>query len=240
MPKYDYVLFDADNTLFDFDAAERRALDQTLSHHGFLCDEATRSRYLTINRALWNAFERGEVEKRWLVVERFAALQRALGGTRDPEELNAYYLARLAECAELLPGAEALCRALAPHCVLAIVTNGVASTQRGRFFHSPLQHIIPHLFISDELGCQKPQKRFFDLVLAALSVSDSRRVIVVGDTLSADIQGAKNAELDCIWYNPKRLPRNGGPHPTYECYHISEISTVILDEQEVSCYSDFN
>lgn len=228
-PRYDVVLFDADNTLFDFDKAEHRALGRTLEHFGFSCDDHTRERYLSINGALWAAFDRGEVGRDWLVVERFAALQREMGGGHDPADMNAYYLARLAEGADLLPGAEELCRALAPHCTLAIITNGVASAQRGRFDRSTIKQFFPYLFISGEMGCQKPQKVFFEQVLARMGVTDPRRVLVVGDSLSADIQGAVNAGLDSVWYNPKELLPGDGPRPTYVMCRFPDICTLILD-----------
>ena len=228
-PRYDFVLFDADNTLFDFDAAEHRALTRTLEHYGFPCDDHTRERYLDINRALWAAFDKGEADKDWLVVERFAALQRELGGSNDSSEMNTYYLARLGECADLLPGAEELCRTLAKECTLAIITNGVASAQRGRFSRSPLREVIPFLFISGEMGCQKPQKVFFDKVLAEMNITDPSRAVVVGDSLSADIQGAVNAGLDSIWYNPNGVPLGDGPRPTHIMCRFSDISSAILD-----------
>ena len=138
MPRYEVVLFDADHTLFDFDRAEREALRQTLEEAGLPADGETEARYLSINRALWNRLDRGEVRREWLVVERFAALLRALGRTGDAAALNRAYLDHLGEGSYLLPGAQALCRALAPRCTLAIVTNGVARAQRRRFEASPL------------------------------------------------------------------------------------------------------
>lgn len=225
---YDTVLFDADNTLFDFDAAEAQALDLTLAHYGYPVDDRSRSCYLAVNRDLWARFDKGEVKREWLVVERFAALQRALGGHRDPAEMNAFYLSRLAEAGCLLPGAEELCRRLAPSCTLAIVTNGVASAQRGRFDRSPLKALIPWLFISEEVGYQKPQRQFFDAVLSAMSLPPSARVVVVGDSLAADILGAVNAGLDSIWYNPHGLPGRPDIAPTFEARTFDQISRLIL------------
>ena len=107
MPRYEVVLFDADHTLFDFDRAEREALRQTLEEAGLPADGETEARYLSINRALWNRLDRGEVRREWLVVERFAALLRALGRTGDAAALNRAYLDHLGEGSYLLPGARA-------------------------------------------------------------------------------------------------------------------------------------
>ena len=179
MPRYEVVLFDADHTLFDFDRAEREALRQTLEEAGLPADGETEARYLSINRALWNRLDRGEVRREWLVVERFAALLRALGRTGDAAALNRAYLDHLGEGSYLLPGAQALCRALAPRCTLAIVTNGVARAQRRRFEASPLNGLIPWLFISEELGASKPDSAFFAPVLRTLGNPDPRRVLMV-------------------------------------------------------------
>lgn len=228
MARYDTVLFDADNTLFDFDKAEARALALTLSHYGFPETESVRARYLAINRGLWAAFDRGEIPREALVVERFAALQREVGGSHDPGELNAYYISRLGEGADLLPGAASLVRALAPRCTLAIVTNGVARAQRGRFARSPLKDLIPWLFISEELGAQKPERAFFDAVLRAMDISDPSRTVVVGDSLSADIQGAINADLDSVWYNPNHLPGRPETPATWEVADFDQLLSLLL------------
>ena len=228
MPRYDYVLFDADNTLFDFDRAEEEALLKTLERYGLPVTRAARERYLSINRDLWDRFDRGEVRREWLVVERFAALQRELGGNHPPEEMNRFYLSRLGEGAYLLPGAETLCRALAPRCALAIVTNGVATAQRGRFGRSTVKDCFRWLFISEEVGYQKPQREFFDAVLREMSIADPGRAVVVGDSLAADILGANNAGLDSIWYNPHGLPGRPGVTPTHEARSYEAVASLIL------------
>lgn len=228
MPRYDHLLFDADETLFDFRAAERAALLRTLEHFALPADEGTLARYSRLNQSLWDKLDRGEIERSFLVRERFDLLLRSLGAAGDGAELNEYFLRRLGECPQLLPGAEALCRALAPRFTLSIVTNGMSHAQRGRFDRSPLRSLIPHLFISEELGCQKPQRAFLDKVLAALSVTDRRRVLVIGDSLAADIRGARNAELDSVWYNPAGLPPDPDCPPTYTIFHLDQL-TFLLD-----------
>ena len=202
MPRYEVVLFDADHTLFDFDRAEREALRQTLEEAGLPADGETEARYLSINRALWNRLDRGEVRREWLVVERFAALLRAL------------------------------CRARAPRCTLAIVTNGVARAQRRRFEASPLNGLIPWLFISEELGASKPDPAFFAPVLRTLGNPDPRRVLMVGDNLLADIQGGIQAGLDTAWYNPGRLPGDPAIVPTWEVDGYAALQALILKEEK--------
>ena len=230
MAEFDFVLFDADNTLFDFDRAEHEALKGVLAAHGYPTDQATLEVYLAANRDLWARFDRGEVTQAYLVVERFAAFVRAMGGHDDPAQFNRDYLDRLAQGAFLLPGAEELCRALAPRCTLAIVTNGVAMAQRARFEASPLRDVVPWLFISEEVGASKPDPAFFAPVLRALGEPDRARVLMVGDNLLTDIQGGKNAGLDTAWFNPRRLPGDPAVVPTWEADGFPALRALILGD----------
>lgn len=228
MPRYDYILFDADNTLFDFDQAEEQALQHAFEDHGYPFQALTQDLYLAINRVLWHRFDLGELSREELLRERFAVFSRVMGGNDDPEEFNRCYLNHLAEGAYLLPGAEELCAALSPHCTLAIVTNGVASAQRGRFFRSPLSPYFDNLFISEELGYQKPQPEFFQLVLQRLPIPDPTRAVMVGDNLFSDIQGGINAGIDTIWYNPTQMPNPTDILPTWEVSDFTTLHALLL------------
>lgn len=231
MARYDFILFDADNTLFDFDLAESRALRTMLEGRGFQVTPALVERYHTINRDLWARFDRGEAAQSWLLVERFAILLRELGGGGDPAVLNRDYLQLLGTCGVLFPGAEALCRVLAPHCTLAIVTNGSSVAQHKRFERSPIRHLIPYLFISEELGCQKPQKEFFDAVCRDMQIADRSRSVVIGDNLRTDILGGIKAGIDTIWYNPKRLTAEQSIVPTWEAGCFDTVARIILADE---------
>ena len=133
MPRYSFVLLDADNTLFDFDRAEELSLRQVLTAYGLPAGDDTVARYHTINAELWALQDAGKIARDRLVVERFAALLCALGCSGDPHALNRAYVEYLGQCADMLPGAVRFCRHLSAHCTLAIVTNGIASSQRRRF-----------------------------------------------------------------------------------------------------------
>ena len=229
MADFDFVLFDADNTLFDFDRAEHEALKGVLAARGYPTDPDTLSLYLTINRDLWARFDRGEVTQAYLVVERFAAFVRAMGGHDDPAQFNRDYLDRLSRGSFLLPGAEELCRALAPRCTLAIVTNGVARAQRGRFEGSPLAGLVSHLFISEELGAAKPDPAFFAAVLRALGDPPKDRVLMVGDNLATDVRGGLEAGLPTVWYDPRGLPNPTPWVPTWRVETYPQLEALILD-----------
>ena len=232
--RYDYLLFDADNTLFDFDQAEERALQATLEFFGYPLDSDTRELYRTINRVLWRRLDLGEISREALVVERFALFDRAMGGSRDAAALNRFYLDRLSEGAELLPGAEALCRSLAPRATLALVTNGVARAQRGRLARSALAGLFPYVFISEEVGWQKPQREFFSHVCSAMAIRDRRRAVVIGDNLVSDVQGGLQSGLDAVWFNPNGLPNPTQVRPTWEARSFSALEDYLCGEAGAS------
>lgn len=228
MIRYPYVLLDADNTLYDFDAAEYKALGKVLADRGYTPDEDTRKIYLDINNALWDAFARGEVKQDFLLVERFRRFEEAMGGSHDPVQFNADYVTALGSNADLIPGALEFCRHLSEmRCTLAIVTNGAAVAQRGRYALSGLAEYIPNLFISQELGVNKPDPLFFDHVCRNLGITDRSKAIVVGDSLSSDILGGNRAGIDTIWYNPHEKPLSGPARPTYTAAEFAEMEKMI-------------
>lgn len=229
MRRYDFVLLDADNTLFDFDRAEHEALNHAMAQRGYPFTAENEALYLSINRTLWAQFDRGEVTQAWLTVERFRRLDAALGGCNDPELFNRDYLTYLGQGTYLLPGAEALCDALAKAgCVLALATNGVARVQRARLSASPLAPYFPHVFISEELGAQKPQPAFFQSMLSALGVQDLSRCLMVGDNLLSDVQGGLTAGLPTVWYNPHHLPNPTAIFPTFTVGHYTALKDLIV------------
>lgn len=233
MPRYDFVLLDADETLFDFSRSELEALKKVLTERGYPTDEETIALYLKINTALWDANARGEVDQDFLTVERFAAFMRVKGGDHDPRKFNRDYLEALGSGCYLLPGAEELCRTLRDAgCRLAIVTNGLPTAQWGRFNRSPLKEIIPHMFVSMELGCQKPQPEYFDKVCDALGIGDRSRAVVVGDSLRSDIQGGINAGIDTVWFAPhgEAVPQH--PRPTYTVRSYEELKSLLLNAEK--------
>lgn len=228
MPRYDFVLLDADNTLFDFDAAERAALRRAMEERGYPFNAETEGAYLTINRALWSVFDRGEIAQEVLVVERFRRLNARLDGDADPVRFNHDYLTYLGQSSQLLPGAEALCRDLARQCTLALCTNGVARVQHARLEASPLTPYLSGVFISEELGCQKPQAEFFTQVFQSMHIADPSRCVMVGDGLASDIQGGINAGIDTIWYAPKGQPPRPDVTPTFTARSYDHIRQLIL------------
>jgi YjjG family noncanonical pyrimidine nucleotidase len=227
MQQYDDILFDADNTLFDFDSAETEALERALAAFGLPHGQAVRDSYHRINQHLWKRLEKKEVTAERLQTERFRKLLEQIGARADASAINEQYKRALSECARLVNGADELCRLLSRDCRLSIVTNGIAQTQHRRFERSAIRADFSALFISGEIGFQKPQVQFFDAVFSQLGIRDKRRVLMVGDSLSADIRGGNRAGIDTCWYNPHGLKNSGTAKPTVEIHDLRDIPSIV-------------
>ncbi len=138
------------------------------------------------------------------------------------------YESNLGRQTHLLNGAEALIRSLYGQCRLFIVTNGLTAVQKSRFGGCALAPYFEQCFISEEMGCAKPEKRFFDLVAAAIPRFDPTDAIVIGDSLTSDIRGGINAGLPTCWYNPAGKPVPDGLPVTYTVRDLAEIRGILL------------
>lgn len=225
--RYQTVLLDADNTLFDFNAAEEQALRRSMEARGLAFSRARLAEYTAINRGLWDAFHRGEVEQEWLSVERFRRFGAALGCQADPAAWDRDYLDKLGDCGALLPGALELLAALKPYCRLGLATNGLQAVQRKRLAGSAIAPYFDGVFISQEMGVGKPEAVYFQRVLEALDARPET-TLMVGDDLLSDIQGAINAGIDCAWYSPHGPD---SPLPTYRVRELSEIEDLVFGER---------
>lgn len=224
---YPYLLFDADNTLFDFDQAERNAHLLLCRAHGLAFSEEGYQLYHKCNADLWRDFDRGLCTKEYLLVERFRRYLAITGERADPEALNRDHLRALGEGAMLLPGAEELCRVLSRDHRLYLLTNAVASVQKTRFANSAIAPYFQGVFISEEVGVGKPDPAYFEYVFRAVPGLTRDNALVIGDSLTSDIQGANNAGLPCCWFNPKGQPRPQGLRIDYEIRAPEELYAIV-------------
>ena len=224
---YPYLLFDADNTLFDFDQAERNAHLLLCRAHGLAFSEEGYQLYHKCNADLWRDFDRGLCTKEYLLVERFRRYLAITGERADPEALNRDHLRALGEGAMLLPGAEELCRVLSRDHRLYLLTNAVASVQKARFANSAIAPYFQGVFISEEVGVGKPDSAYFDYVFHAVPGLARDNALVIGDSLTSDIQGANNAGLPCCWFNPKGQPRPQSLRIDYEIRALEELYAIV-------------
>ena len=232
MAYYHCILFDVDGTLLDFAASEHKALAETLEHYGWPCDVQTQETYRQINQGLWAALEQGKVKKDRLVVQRFEKFMQAVGVSGNAAEVNRFYLDRLGEHADVMPGAAEVRRELAEVATLAVVSNGVARVQYNRLEQAGLDRYMDGVFVSEKLGVEKPSRKFFDTALRTLGVEQREKTLVVGDSLAADIQGGINAGLATCWFNPEGRDNPGAIRPTHTIASLEELYPLVMEEEE--------
>ena len=227
MGKYKTLLLDADGTLFDYDKTERNALRDTLQLYGFEFSEKALRQYRQINGELWRQVECGEMLFSALQTKRFTQFFEAMRLRCDPGEFNSLYLKQLERHVFLLDDAALVCSELYKTSALYIITNGVASVQRGRLARSGLLPYMSGLFISEEIGFSKPHRYFFDAVFTQIGDVPREEILIAGDSLTADISGGHAYGLDTCWYNPKGTPDKGISKPTYEIGSLIELLEII-------------
>lgn len=226
-PRYSWLLVDADGTLFDYERAEATALAQAFADNGLPYTPRWLKVYNELNQEMWLAFERGEVSVEELRVERFRRLFHALGLECAARPFSERYLARLGERADLIDGAEELLRRLYKQVGMVLITNGLQTVQRSRLAHSTLSPYLTDVVISEEVGAAKPDPRIFDAAFEKMGCPARQEVLIVGDSLTSDIQGGNRYGIDTCWYNPHHLPRSPEIEVVYEIRALEELPGII-------------
>lgn len=220
---YDVILMDIDNTLLDFNAGTADSLRQLLARFGMELTEARLARFFVINDSLWMAYEHGEIEKSYIFPTRFQRWLGEMGIETDWLAANQRYAEGLQQSAVLMPHAMELLGALKGRYPLYGVTNGVVTTQLPRLAKSRLDQYFDRVFISEAMGCKKPEKAFFDQVFAAIGNPEKSRCIILGDSLTSDMQGGRNAGITTCFYG-KDL---GDPRCDYVIGDLLEFLEIV-------------
>ena len=226
--KYPYLLFDADDTLFDFPRSSARAFSIMCRLHNIPDTPEVFQLYFQINQDLWDAFDRGEVTKEFISLERYVRFLRMIGSSEDPVQCDADYSQALGECVFPLPHAEEVCQALwdQGH-QLYIITNATASVQRSRLKNSVFSRFITDTFISEDAGAAKPSIAYYEYVRRRLPDLTAENGLVIGDSLTTDILGANNAGLPCCWFNPSKKARPSGLRINYEIADLRQLLEIV-------------
>ncbi len=233
MKPYTYLLFDVDNTLLDFDRSEHDAMALALREHGFPDDEEIIATYSRINDEHWELLEKGEIDRATLIWHRFQVLGEVCGlSPMDPVAFAKSYVKHLSHQSFLLGNSYEVCRQLAQHYTLCAITNGNAGVQHGRFDPSPLFPLFHSVYISEDIGHNKPSQAYFDVVRAALPDLDPAHALVIGDSLTSDIAGGVRWGTDTCWLcpDPSRCGDAAarGLAPTYTITQIDELLDILL------------
>ncbi len=227
MKTYTWLLFDADNTLFDFDKGEITALQHTFEQIGYPFEPSYLLEYRKINTQIWLDFEQGKITQKRLKTKRFELLSDALDIPYDSYEVGTQYLANLAKCTFLIDGAENLLQSLRKHFNIAVITNGLAKVQRPRLEQSAIYSYIQKIIISEEVGAAKPDRQIFDVAFEKMNQPAKHEVLLIGDSLTSDIQGGQNYGIDTCWFNSAQKPPHQTLTSTFEIQDLSELPGIL-------------
>lgn len=224
---YEILLIDLDDTIFDFKKQEYVAIRKTLRDAGLEPTEAVCARYSQINDWHWKQLEKGVITRDEVLHGRFRVLFQEMGIQSDPRQTALNYMENLGEGHYYLPGAEEAIRSLGRKYRVFLASNGTASVQNRRIQSAGLQNLVEGIFISQDIGVNKPAKGYFDYCFAHIPGFDITKTLMVGDSLSSDILGGQNAGLPTCWVAPKEKICTLEKQPTYRIESIRELEALL-------------
>lgn len=221
------VLFDLDDTIFDFKKSESVALSKTLIELGIEPNDYIISRYSQYNISQWKRLELGEISREEVKINRYRLLFDELGLDASPELATSIYEKNLAVGHFFIDGAEQLLESLYGKYNLYLVSNGTKKVQDGRIASAGISRYFNDIFISEVVGVEKPSIDFFNYCFARIPDFDKKKAIIIGDSLTSDIKGGINSGIKTIWYNPEQLKNTTEFIPDYEIAELSEITDIL-------------
>ena len=219
------ILWDVDGTLLDFNAAERAAIRTLFAEFGLgECTDEMLARYSVINSGFWQRLERNELTKAQILTERFVQFFSEYGiDTRIVPEFNARYQLTLGDTIVYRDDSLNVIKALKGKVRQYVVSNGTVAAQTKKLKRSKIGELMDGVFLSEELGIEKPNAGFFEKVFAVIRPADLSEVMIVGDSLTSDISGGMNAGIRTCWYDPERKPDPADCRIDYVIHDLHEL-----------------
>jgi 2-haloacid dehalogenase len=224
---YEILFLDLDDTILDFHKAERIAIGKTIRDFGVEPTEELLHRYHVINKWHWEQLEQGKLTRAEVLENRFGVLFEELGLEVDKTACARAYEKNLSIGHYFLPGAEEALDALSKKYRLFLASNGTASVQKGRMTSANLYRFFEKVFVSQEIGYNKPSKAYFDACFSQILDFDPQKAIIVGDSLTSDILGGINAGIATCWVNPNHLPGRPDIKPDYEIEALHQLPGLL-------------
>lgn len=229
MAKYKYLLWDIDGTILNFELAERAAIRGLFKRFKLGdCSDEMLMYYSQINKRYWQLMESGKIKKDKMLVERFIEFFSNKGINADiAAEFNKEYQIALCDTIVFNDDAIDIIKHQKKTCKIIIVTNGTEVVQEKKLERSGLNDIVDNVFISELVGFEKPNIKFFEKVILEVGIKDLKEALIIGDSLTSDIQGGHNIGIDTCWYNPKNEENTTLLNPTYTIRNLHELENII-------------
>lgn len=226
--KYEIIIFDADETLFDFKKSEKYAFENAMLEFDIEYDESYHLKiYKEINDAIWKELENGLITQEKLKVERFKRLSDKLNIKFDPVEFAKSYMKHLANASFLYEDSTSLIEDLSKEHKLIIITNGLKNVQTNRIRKSTIGKYFEDIVISEEVGVSKPNPKIFEIALENINYTDKSKILMVGDSLTSDVKGGINFGVDTCWFNHEKVLNKTEIKPTYEISNLLDLKTIL-------------
>ena len=226
--KYEILLFDADNTILDFDKAEEQALKCAFVENRLYFSQNVLDIYRKNNICQWQLFEQGRLSKPEVLINRFVETFKELNFSLDNVSVvSNVYEEYLKLGFFVVPHAVEVLEQLSKTCKLYLVSNGVVEIQNSRMKGSDLDKYFIQRFVSEEVGFPKPQIEYFDYCFRHIDGFDKAKTLIIGDSLTSDIQGGVNSGIDTCWFNPWHHSNKSKLTPTYEIADLRDILRIV-------------
>lgn len=229
---YKYLLWDIDGTVLDFIASEAYAIKALFEKYKLgKCTDEMIEQYSEINAKYWRKLERNEMTKPEILVFRFREFFESIGvDISIAEDFNRDYQVTLGDHIEFMPGAKEMLLSEKGQYTLVAVTNGTKVAQEKKLRLSGLDKLFDAIFISEDVGFEKPDTAYFNCVFEKMGITDKSEVLIIGDSLTSDMKGGFLSGIDTCWFNPKHLPNASGIPVTYEIASLSEIEKIVCQQ----------
>ncbi len=224
---FEFLFLDLDDTILDFHKAERLAIAKTIRDFGVEPTETVLSRYHVINKWHWEQLELGKMTRAEVLENRFGMLFEELGVRADKVLCARAYERNLSQGHWFLPGAEEAVDRLSKKYRLFLASNGTASVQKGRMTSANLYRFFEKVFVSQEIGHNKPSPAYFEAAFAQIPGFDKSKCLMVGDSLTSDIRGGINAGIKTCWVNPGHAPGREDIRPDYEIEYLHQLESLL-------------
>lgn len=224
---YKILLFDLDDTILDFKAAEAAAITKVLETYGCAASPGLLEDYSSINLSLWEKLERREINIDEVLHSRFEIFFRTLGKTVSGPQAESVFRRVINEHAQLIPGAAELLAKWGRRCDIYAISNGLYETQVSRLAKAGIIGLFRELYISETVGVNKPDPRFFSYVAQQIPAFDPTDALIIGDSLTSDIRGGHNAGIATCWFNPLHLSNLTSLRPDYEIHALSQLDAIL-------------
>lgn len=224
---FEFLFLDMDDTILDFKKAERVALEKTLLRQGITPTDAVCERYSQINLKYWQMLERKEITREQVMVGRFEELFRELAWDADAKDAGENYMEHLGVGHYFLPGAFETLPVLSSRYKLYLASNGTAKVQHGRLDSAAMRHFFQDIFISEEMGANKPAVEFFRNCFARIEGFNPQKAMIVGDSLTSDILGGKNAGIATCWVNPNHKQPRADIVPDHQIEALHQLPALL-------------